>query len=326
MEAKVLKSKSQFKQLEPDWNNIFLQDPCSTPFQSYAWCMAWWQVFCRSFTLKTLFKHLRIVKLESEVGHVQALLPGYLILKRRPEFRPLGYMASDYCLPLVYPGCSKEGVHLLLEKALSVGFGHIHIPDVPQGHIALHDSQITCSIHCNSYIKFLNGDIDAILATTSTKFRSNLRYALRQCDSFSFDVLFSGHSLFRLHLTDLIRLHQMRFEAKGKKSGLNTAFSRFISLFDEHDQHHMSRLLIVKDGERLIGANLCFSFQSKYYFYNAGIDPEYSKYSLGTVMVYKQILNAIEEGCTTFDFLRGNEDYKLRWKPDQTIQHYQIRC
>lgn len=326
MEVKVLNSKSQFEQLEPAWNHIFLQDPCSTPFQSYAWCMAWWQVFCRSFTLKTLFKHLRIVKLESEVGHIQALLPGYLIHKRRPEFRPLGYMASDYCLPLVSPGCSMEGVHLLLEKALAVGFGHVYIPNVPQGHIALHASKNASSTPCISYIKTLNGDIDAVLSTTSTKFRSNLRYALKQCDSFCFDIFASGHSLFRLHLTDLIRLHQMRFESKGKKGGLNTAFSRFISLFEEHDKHHMSRLLIVKDRERVIGANLCFSFKSKYYFYNAGIDPEYSKYSLGTVMVYHQLLNAIREGCSFFDFLRGDEDYKLRWKPDQTIQHYQIRC
>lgn len=325
MVIKVLKSVGQVKRLEPAWNNLFERDPYATPFQSYSWCMAWWIVFCRSLHVKSLFKLLRVITLEDDAGQVKAILPGYLVFNKLPEFRPLGHMASDYCLPLVSPGCTKEDVRLLLDKASAVGFGRLDILNVPQGHMALDCGLTPVEMPCQSFVKSLGGDPESIVAGTSSNFRSTLKFKLKRSKHFAYEVLTPSNPQFKLRLADFLRLHEKRFEAKGKKSCLNTDFVRFLNLFAELDKHQMSRLLIVLDKDRVIGANLCLSFKTKYQYYNAGIDPEYSQFSLGTVMLYKHMLNAIEEGCTEFDFLRGNEDYKLRWKPDQTIQHYRIK-
>ena len=55
------------------------------------------------------------------------------------------------------------------------------------------------------------------------------------------------------------------------------------------------------------------------YFYQSGFDPAYSKLSPGTVMIAHAIRRAIEGGYTTFDFLRGDEAYKRRWKPTKEL-------
>lgn len=60
------------------------------------------------------------------------------------------------------------------------------------------------------------------------------------------------------------------------------------------------------------------------YFYQSGFDPERKALSPGTVLVAKLIQCAIEEGCCQFDFLRGVEPYKLRWKPQHTLTNYRI--
>ncbi|HEY4593430.1 MAG TPA: GNAT family N-acetyltransferase, partial [Thermoanaerobaculia bacterium] len=53
------------------------------------------------------------------------------------------------------------------------------------------------------------------------------------------------------------------------------------------------------------------------YFYQSGFDPAHSALSPGTLLVAQAIRRAIEEGKTAFDFLRGDEPYKRRWKPQR---------
>jgi CelD/BcsL family acetyltransferase involved in cellulose biosynthesis len=60
---------------------------------------------------------------------------------------------------------------------------------------------------------------------------------------------------------------------------------------------------------------------STVYFYQAGFDPEHSSISPGTLLVAGTIRRAIEEGKTTFDFLRGDEPYKRRWKPQREYKN-----
>ena len=45
----------------------------------------------------------------------------------------------------------------------------------------------------------------------------------------------------------------------------------------------------------------------------AGFDPAFSKLSPGTLTIGHAIDQAIREGATEFDFLRGGEPYKYHW-------------
>jgi len=50
-----------------------------------------------------------------------------------------------------------------------------------------------------------------------------------------------------------------------------------------------------------------------FYYYNAGYDPEWAKFSVGLVLIGLSIRNAVERGNRVYDFLRGEETYKFDW-------------
>lgn len=56
-----------------------------------------------------------------------------------------------------------------------------------------------------------------------------------------------------------------------------------------------------------------FSYENNYYYYLSGYNPDFSKYSIGTLILARSIKDAISRGCIEYDFLRGDEKYKRRW-------------
>jgi CelD/BcsL family acetyltransferase involved in cellulose biosynthesis len=54
-------------------------------------------------------------------------------------------------------------------------------------------------------------------------------------------------------------------------------------------------------------------YNSKYLYYQAGLDPKWARFSPGTVLFSYCIRRAIEEGMEEFDFLQGDESYKYSW-------------
>jgi CelD/BcsL family acetyltransferase involved in cellulose biosynthesis len=62
-----------------------------------------------------------------------------------------------------------------------------------------------------------------------------------------------------------------------------------------------------------------FDYDNRIWVYNSGLDPElFGALSLGVVITAKAIEYAIENGRSTFDFLRGNETYKYRFGAQDT--------
>lgn len=52
---------------------------------------------------------------------------------------------------------------------------------------------------------------------------------------------------------------------------------------------------------------------SRYCFYQSGLDTSASRHSLGTAIVAMAVRAAIDEGAATFELMRGDEPYKLRF-------------
>jgi CelD/BcsL family acetyltransferase involved in cellulose biosynthesis len=64
---------------------------------------------------------------------------------------------------------------------------------------------------------------------------------------------------------------------------------------------------------RTISAQYVLIDRGRAYAYISGFDPEWARYSLGTLLIAFAIERAIDEGCREFDFLRGREQYKYGW-------------
>ena len=67
------------------------------------------------------------------------------------------------------------------------------------------------------------------------------------------------------------------------------------------------------DGEKA-AALLAFEYDKRYMLYNSGYDPEsHAPLSPGWVLLAYTIQYAIAAGCTCFDFMQGDEEYKYRF-------------
>jgi CelD/BcsL family acetyltransferase involved in cellulose biosynthesis len=64
-----------------------------------------------------------------------------------------------------------------------------------------------------------------------------------------------------------------------------------------------------------------FALQGRWFEYGSGFDPALAKYSLGTVLLAWGIRQAIQEGCTEADLLRGEEAYKNHWRPKSRMSY-----
>ena len=77
------------------------------------------------------------------------------------------------------------------------------------------------------------------------------------------------------------------------------------------------------EDDKCVALDLLFKFNDTLYLVHRAYDDS-SKYSIestGNVLLYAIIQKAIEEGITTYNFLRGDEDYKFRAAND-SIQNY----
>lgn len=157
------------------------------------------------------------------------------------------------------------------------------------------------------------------------KMRSNIRYYERLLlknyeDSHFFcadkETLDAG-------MTAFFALHQSRWNARWLPGVLG---SKKVQAFHRDTAEHFLeqgwlRLHLLKVDETLQAALYCFRYHHKTYYYLGGFSLELSKYSIGTLLTAKAIQNAIDDGCTEFDFLRGDEAYKYKWTSTERWNH-----
>jgi CelD/BcsL family acetyltransferase involved in cellulose biosynthesis len=116
---------------------------------------------------------------------------------------------------------------------------------------------------------------------------------------------------------ELWDLHSRRAEDSGKTSRFTNedikSFHKSLSSHASGNQGVTVLFFKAKMNGRVIGVYYCFKTSNTIYYFNSGIDPDFSLYSPGMVLMAASIEWAIKESVTTFDFLRGTEAYKFHW-------------
>ena len=124
----------------------------------------------------------------------------------------------------------------------------------------------------------------------------------------------SGGDIDRDALAALFSLHGARSDRAGRSTTFTAARLEFHThLAQRSTDAHRSFLVRARCGEELVGALYGFIDTSSWYYYQSGWDPAFEKSSLGSVLIGDAIDLAAASGATTFDFLRGDEPYKLRF-------------
>ena len=113
----------------------------------------------------------------------------------------------------------------------------------------------------------------------------------------------------------LFNLHERRFDSKEERSKFNRLprkvfHSRVAHQFLDLDMLRLFELLV---DDRVVASLYCYEFAGELFYFQAGLDPEWEPWSVGTVLMSRALEYAHARGLKRFDFMRGAEAYKFRW-------------
>lgn len=290
-----------------EWRELIDDAEHATPFQTPAWVTTWWKHFGK--TKKPNWIELR------EGDDLVGLYPLYISNGPWRALRAIGTGQSDYLHPLTRNGYAdkvRDAVidHVKLESDADLLDLHqlrediVVFPEPTEQAVCL---TLDLPDSYDDYLKTLS---------------KSLRFDCRRLDKKPFttggaDLRIIDAEEARWALGVFFDLHGRRW----RKRGLPGAFATK----QLKDFHKDATQALARDGHLKMGvlsvdgqpAGVIYAMQvgRTRFFYQCGFDPEQKALSPGTLLVAHSIRNAIEEGCTQFDFLRGDEPYKRRWKP-----------
>jgi len=237
--------------------------------------------------------------------------------------RPMGIGPSDILKPLLRPGC-EHALEAIVGALEEVSCDLIDLQQIRENDPLVEllpgferDEQALCPV------LQLPPTFEEYLKTLGKSLRydvnKGLKAELRVEDSHDEDSALRNLDVF-------LELHARRW----RKRGLPGAFGlpkvkRFQQDFVRRaGAEGMLRLQTLWQEGQPIGALYAMQAGNGTFFYQSGFDPGAGKVSPGTILVARSIRRAIEEGCTNFDFLRGAEPYKMRWKPTLTVSNIRL--
>jgi CelD/BcsL family acetyltransferase involved in cellulose biosynthesis len=155
---------------------------------------------------------------------------------------------------------------------------------------------------------------DEWLGALPSKLRHEIRRKARKlsAETEGYDVTYTTRETLGPDLDRFVELHRSSEGPKGKfmQPGMEIFFRRLGEAFLPDDCFRLA--FIETGGEKVAGA-IGFAFGDTFFLYNSAFDHEWRPLSPGMVLVGELIKQAIEDGRSGFDFLKGGLEYKFRF-------------
>ncbi len=313
MAVDLITSDDALEAIAPEWLNLWRRMPDATPFQSPMWLLPWWRHFGSN--------DLSVITVRGN-GELEALAPLYVV---RDEDESLGLLLgtgnSDY-LDLL--GCDPDGAITKGLSRIDCRLWDLHQlrpsspllkTEIPDGWNETVEEQEPC------LVLPIAGAGEELQNLISTHFRKKLRYYRRNLAPLSCDTVDERN--LDSAMDALFTLHAARWERRGMPGMLaDNVAQRF------HRQVARAmldagalRMYTMRSRDRVVAVFYGFASGDTVYYYLSGYDPDLEKLSPGTLIVAHAIEQAVRAGVTTFDFLRGAEEYKHAWGAKDRMNH-----
>ena len=320
----VVEELAEFTALREEWNGLLVHSDADCIFLTWEWLHTWWKHLAGNRRLKIL------------TVRIGGSLAGILPVCSRPfglswpagdlwEFLGSGQAGSDY-LDVIARRGQQERVCAALAAHFESEQHHLRWTNL-SSHAAV--SGIVArlaergfgvnraSINICPYIPLTGHTWDSYLAQLGPEHRYQFRRKWRQLHR-DFSVCIEAvtdAAACREAVDLLIRLHRMRWQTRGGSDafhldGLVELHREFASLAL---QRGWLRLFTMKLNGRPAASLYGFCYGRKFYYYQAGFDPAFEKNSVGLLLMAAAIQRAIDDGCSEFDMLHGDERYKSHW-------------
>jgi CelD/BcsL family acetyltransferase involved in cellulose biosynthesis len=318
--TRVLRGRAPFEELPAAWRELVEVSPGATPFQTLEWQTAWWRHFGRGKRPLTV----AVYEGEDLVG----LMP--FSLSRGPwrALRPSGVGPSDYLHPLAREGYESPVAERIGQAIQEIG--GVDLIDLQQVRETRAFARFAPQEHLIPQATCLVLDLPETYDAYLSMLGKSLRYDVRRLDKSLFkggraSLQAVGPAEIGAGMNVLLDQHRRRW----RRRGLPGAFVGGAARFHQDWAHQAVRngwlwLSVLRLDGRPIGAIYAMALGRTCYYYQAGFDPAHGSISPGTLLVAETIRRAIDEGKTEFDFMRGDEPYKRRWKPQHVLQNVRM--
>lgn len=163
---------------------------------------------------------------------------------------------------------------------------------------------------------------EAYLAGLGKKQRHEIRRKLRRLESSGLDhrwyMVKEGAALD----DEIEAMLDLMADSEEKRAFLQPDRREFLAdmMRQASAEHRLELAFLEIQGQKAAGF-LCFDEFNRVWVYNSGIASQWGELSPGWVLLARIIAQAIEEGRSAMDFMRGDEEYKYRFgAEDGTIQ------
>ena len=330
LNAACICTAEDLEQIAAEWLELFQRVGCRNPFISVEWMASWWRHWGRHH-------RLLIVVVRNEVGRLVAVAPFFIRMSWLGGWGPraLCLVGShsivrsfhlDILLDPLYEAQAIDTVtSVVLEHRPKWDYIELQgINDTSPGlarlcnrlaSIGLTEKVIrTQTTECPyaTLPRSFEGYLESLGANVRYNFRRRRRALVRQGVEF---VTVTGKSELHKKFDDLFRLHRLRFDDKQELSDFLRSDARafHVDALERLAEARMASLFFLQVDGKPIAALYGFSTGKTFSFYQAGMDPAWSRLSAGLVLLGCSIEEAIRTGHDEFDFLGGPNPYKFQW-------------
>lgn len=304
MNVEVVRAAKMDARLRHEWQAVFEADSTARWSQSPDWADSFQQVYRRPFDLW-------VVRQGRDMVAAVPMSRGGSVFAGD---------ASDAAAPVFLdPSAALTLSEFAVQQTRPSRW--LAVPEDSPWHARFRDQFVT-DAEANLQLD-LTGTFDDYLSRLS----SSLRYDVRKRTQFQ--IRAATEQTVRKDVDTLIQLHESRWRRRGLPGIFFGLRGRF---FREWTQCAVTlgkaEILVAEQDGVAVGA-ACFMLNAgRTGFYQSGItaDDKSLRGSPGTALVGEAISRAYVRGDHTFDFLRGDEPYKRRWKPtrEAKIRRYVI--
>jgi len=238
---------------------------------------------------------------------------------------PAGNWLADYLSPLLAPGRAGEVLESFAAWFRRSGVMILDLPRLDAAYPSLVQALSRSGYRLRTLpgevcpALDLSGGVAGVEGRLPSGLRKRWRYdARRLAREAPVEVDFVPPLEVPEAMATLMAWHTARFRSRGTPGsffGRRRAFHERVAA--RHAAAGLLRLSRLRLGGRTIALLYALRGGERCYYYAAGFDPDMARFSPGRVLLGETIRLAAAEGVGTFDFLRGDEEYKRAWASER---------
>ncbi len=306
----VVRELAHAEAIQAEWTRFANALPAITPFQLPAWQLTWWRHFGEGRLHIMLFRSL---------DHLVAVVPCYLTEQNgQPTLKLLGSGLSSYLEPPIASAQRADVAtllksHLLANNTWQTCDWRDLSTTSPLTNLQLGDRFDLKTAPDSEWSQVpIQGTFQQYWDTRSFSLRRNfLKYldtASIAADRPRLEVVNQADPEF---VNALIRLQSDQSNAFAQAKDGAAAF--LIDLVNVCDKADLLRMFGLRHNKKLVAVSLGFFHRNTIYSFASGHDPDFEALGFGRLLLFESLRHAFQQGYRAWNFLRGNEPYKLLW-------------